>query len=103
MYLASSSEQEDSRSFPSTLPSWGERRSSRDVDASSIETSKRCSCNCSGSLRAIAAKALVCADKRQRVALELLESERVYVSHLSLLLKANISFNGSEAFPYGKR
>lgn len=40
----------------------------------------------------------VCTDKRQRVALELLESERVYVSHLSLLLKANISFNGSEAF-----
>lgn len=39
----------------------------------------------------------VCADKRQRVALELLESERVYVSHLSLLLKANITFNGSEA------
>ncbi|XP_053730182.1 rho guanine nucleotide exchange factor 33 isoform X2 [Synchiropus splendidus] len=37
------------------------------------------------------------ADKRQRAALELLESERVYVSHLSLLLKANISFNGSEA------
>ncbi|MED6292484.1 hypothetical protein CHARACLAT_000700, partial [Characodon lateralis] len=35
--------------------------------------------------------------KRQRAALELLESERVYVSHLSLLLKANISFNGSEA------
>lgn len=42
--------------------------------------------------------AFVCADKRQRVALDLLESERVYVSHLSLLLKANISFNGSEAF-----
>uniref|UniRef100_A0A674P5H2 DH domain-containing protein n=1 Tax=Takifugu rubripes TaxID=31033 RepID=A0A674P5H2_TAKRU len=41
---------------------------------------------------------ILCADKRQRVALELLESERVYVSHLSLLLKANISFNGSEAF-----
>ncbi|KAM7408380.1 hypothetical protein PAMA_002210 [Pampus argenteus] len=37
-------------------------------------------------------------NKRQRAALELLESERVYVSHLSLLLKANISFNGSEAF-----
>ncbi|XP_034538200.1 rho guanine nucleotide exchange factor 33 [Notolabrus celidotus] len=36
-------------------------------------------------------------NKRQRVALELLESERVYVSHLSLLLKANISFNGTEA------
>ncbi|KAF7644911.1 hypothetical protein LDENG_00213750 [Lucifuga dentata] len=35
-------------------------------------------------------------NKRQRAALELLESERVYVSHLSLLLKANISFNGSE-------
>lgn len=40
----------------------------------------------------------VCAGKRQRVALELLESERAYVSHLSLLLKANISFNGSDAF-----
>uniref|UniRef100_A0A3Q3AZA8 Rho guanine nucleotide exchange factor 33 n=2 Tax=Kryptolebias marmoratus TaxID=37003 RepID=A0A3Q3AZA8_KRYMA len=36
-------------------------------------------------------------NKRQKAALELLESERVYVSHLSLLLKANISFNGSEA------
>ncbi|TNM99482.1 hypothetical protein fugu_012515 [Takifugu bimaculatus] len=69
------SEQEDPRSCPSKFPSWGERRSSRDIDASSIET-----------------------NKRQRVALELLESERVYVSHLSLLLKANISFNGSEAF-----
>ncbi|XP_068597754.1 rho guanine nucleotide exchange factor 33 [Brachionichthys hirsutus] len=34
---------------------------------------------------------------RQKVALDLLESERVYVSNLSLLLKANISFNGSEA------
>lgn len=34
---------------------------------------------------------------RQKAALELLESERIYVSHLSLLLKANISFNGSEA------
>lgn len=39
----------------------------------------------------------LCAGKRQRAALELLESERFYVSHLSLLLKANISFNGSEA------
>ncbi|XP_041099482.1 rho guanine nucleotide exchange factor 33-like, partial [Polyodon spathula] len=35
--------------------------------------------------------------KRQNAALELLESERVYVSYLSLLLKANIHFNGSEA------
>ncbi|MBN3305985.1 ARG33 factor, partial [Amia calva] len=35
--------------------------------------------------------------KRQSAALELLESERVYVSYLSLLLKANITFNGSEA------
>ncbi|XP_068184361.1 rho guanine nucleotide exchange factor 33 isoform X2 [Antennarius striatus] len=34
---------------------------------------------------------------RQKVALDLLESERVYVSNLSLLLKANISFNGSDA------
>ncbi|CAL8367820.1 unnamed protein product [Gadus morhua 'NCC'] len=36
-------------------------------------------------------------NSRQRASLELLESERVYVSYLSLLLKANISFNGSEA------
>ncbi|KAG7492937.1 hypothetical protein MATL_G00019640 [Megalops atlanticus] len=36
-------------------------------------------------------------NKRQTAALELLESERVYVSYLSLLLKANITFNGSEA------
>ncbi|XP_056120313.1 rho guanine nucleotide exchange factor 33 isoform X1 [Rhinichthys klamathensis goyatoka] len=34
--------------------------------------------------------------QRPTAALELLESERVYVSYLSLLLKANISFNGSE-------
>ncbi|KAG2467059.1 ARG33 factor, partial [Polypterus senegalus] len=34
--------------------------------------------------------------KRQMAALEILESERAYVSHLSLLLKANIAFNGSE-------
>lgn len=34
--------------------------------------------------------------QRQAAALDLLESERVYVSYLSLLLKANISFNGSE-------
>ncbi|KAJ8377612.1 hypothetical protein AAFF_G00255700 [Aldrovandia affinis] len=35
--------------------------------------------------------------ERQTAALELLESERIYVSYLSLLLKANITFNGSEA------
>ncbi|XP_030643194.1 rho guanine nucleotide exchange factor 33 [Chanos chanos] len=35
--------------------------------------------------------------QRQTAALELLESERVYVSYLSLLLKANITFNGSES------
>ncbi|XP_028844068.1 rho guanine nucleotide exchange factor 33 isoform X2 [Denticeps clupeoides] len=35
--------------------------------------------------------------KRQTAALELLESERVYISYLSLLLKANITFNGSES------
>lgn len=51
---------------------WGERKSSRDEGDNKN-------------------------NKRQRAALELLESERVYVSHLSLLLKANISFNGSEA------
>ncbi|KAG5855542.1 hypothetical protein ANANG_G00050140 [Anguilla anguilla] len=42
--------------------------------------------------------------KRYAAALELLESERQYVSHLSLLLKANITFNGAEAIhPKGKR
>ncbi|XP_057199468.1 rho guanine nucleotide exchange factor 33 isoform X2 [Triplophysa rosa] len=35
--------------------------------------------------------------QRQAAALELLESERLYVSYLSLLLKANITFNGSES------
>ncbi|MCI4382304.1 hypothetical protein PGIGA_G00013530 [Pangasianodon gigas] len=34
--------------------------------------------------------------QRQVAALELLESERVYVSYLSLLLKANITYNGCE-------
>ncbi|KAK7902120.1 hypothetical protein WMY93_018889 [Mugilogobius chulae] len=53
---------------------WGERKNSRDEGDS---TNKN--------------------HKRQRASLELLESERVYVSHLSLLLKANISFNGSDA------
>ncbi|XP_061079532.1 rho guanine nucleotide exchange factor 33 [Conger conger] len=42
--------------------------------------------------------------RRYAAALELLESERLHVSHLSLLLKANITFNGSEAVhPKGKR
>lgn len=41
MYSASVSEQEDPRSCPSKFPSWGERRSSRDIDASTMETSKR--------------------------------------------------------------
>lgn len=40
VYLASISEQEDPRSCPSKVPSWGERRSSRDTDAPSIDTSK---------------------------------------------------------------
>ncbi|KAG7511645.1 rho guanine nucleotide exchange factor 33 [Solea senegalensis] len=63
----------------SMSPTWGERKSSRDdVDTLSSQTEN---------------------NKRQRAALELLESERVYVSHLSLLLKANISFNGSEGLP----
>lgn len=105
VHSASISEQDDPRSRPSKFPSWGERSSSRDADASSIETSRRKTiqmfpqllwlfrCDCD-----LGFGALVHADKRQRVALELLESERVYVSHLSLLLKANISFNGSEAF-----
>ncbi|CAJ1066713.1 rho guanine nucleotide exchange factor 33 [Xyrichtys novacula] len=74
----SSSDQEaQQRGFLSKTPAWGERKSSRD----DTETSNNPTEN----------------NKRQRVALELLESERVYVSHLSLLLKANISFNGTEA------
>ncbi|XP_040035416.2 rho guanine nucleotide exchange factor 33 isoform X1 [Gasterosteus aculeatus] len=66
------SEQEAQRGCPSKPTAWGERRDSRDE----AETGN---------------------SRRQRVALELLESERLYVSHLSLLLKANITFNGSEA------
>ncbi|XP_041804093.1 rho guanine nucleotide exchange factor 33 [Chelmon rostratus] len=69
--------QQQQRGCPSTSPAWGDRRNSRE----DTETPNNLSEN----------------NKRQRVALELLESERVYVSHLSLLLKANISFNGSEA------
>ncbi|XP_056333372.1 rho guanine nucleotide exchange factor 33 [Danio aesculapii] len=52
-------------------PVWRERKNSRELNNSTIT-------------------------QRQAAALELLESERVYVSYLSLLLKANISFNGSE-------
>ncbi|KAM8859335.1 rho guanine nucleotide exchange factor 33 isoform 1-T1 [Spinachia spinachia] len=64
--------QQQQRGCPSKSTAWGERRDSRDE----AETGN---------------------SRRQPVALELLESERVYVSHLSLLLKANITFNGSEA------
>ncbi|KAM9345415.1 rho guanine nucleotide exchange factor 33 [Symphorus nematophorus] len=70
-------QQQQQRGCQSKSPGWGERKSSRDdTDTPNSPTEN---------------------NKRQRVALELLESERVYVSHLSLLLKANISFNGSEA------
>ncbi|KAE8281044.1 Rho guanine nucleotide exchange factor 33 [Larimichthys crocea] len=69
--------QQQQRGCRSKSPAWGERKNSRD----DTETPNSPTEN----------------SKRQRVALELLESERVYVSHLSLLLKANISFNGSEA------
>ncbi|XP_044070879.1 rho guanine nucleotide exchange factor 33 isoform X2 [Siniperca chuatsi] len=76
--------QQQQRGCPSKSPAWGERKNSRD----DTETPNSPTEN----------------SKRQRVALELLESERVYVSHLSLLLKANISFNGSEALtPKDKR
>ncbi|XP_042358714.1 rho guanine nucleotide exchange factor 33 [Plectropomus leopardus] len=69
--------QQQQKGCPSKSPAWGERKGSRDdTEAANSPTEN---------------------NKRQRVALELLESERVYVSHLSLLLKANISFNGSEA------
>ncbi|XP_072246434.1 uncharacterized protein arhgef33 [Leuresthes tenuis] len=68
--------QQQQRSCSSKSPVWGERsRDETNIPDSQAEN-----------------------NKRQRAALELLESERVYVSHLSLLLKANISFNGSETF-----
>ncbi|XP_041645860.1 rho guanine nucleotide exchange factor 33 isoform X3 [Cheilinus undulatus] len=73
----SDQEAQQQRGFLSKTPAWGEMKTSRD----DTETSNNPTEN----------------NKRQRVALELLESERVYVSHLSLLLKANISFNGTEA------
>ncbi|XP_029305832.1 rho guanine nucleotide exchange factor 33 isoform X2 [Cottoperca gobio] len=69
--------QQQQRNCPSRSPAWSERRSSRDDSEKPNSPTE--------------------SNKRQGVALELLESERVYVSHLSLLLKANISFNGSEA------
>ncbi|XP_022054184.2 rho guanine nucleotide exchange factor 33 [Acanthochromis polyacanthus] len=65
------------RVCPPRSPLWGDRNSSRDETETHSSPPEN--------------------NKRQRAALELLESERVYVSHLSLLLKANISFNGSEA------
>ncbi|KTF94792.1 hypothetical protein cypCar_00000538 [Cyprinus carpio] len=55
-------------------PVWRERKNSRDLKEQNNST----------------------ITQRQTAALELLESERAYVSYLSLLLKANISFNGSE-------
>ncbi|KAM4729834.1 uncharacterized protein arhgef33 isoform 3-T3 [Anableps anableps] len=72
---ASTSDQEAQQQQKS--PTWGEKTNSRDQMEISTNQNEN--------------------NKRQRAALELLESERVYVSHLSLLLKANISFNGSEA------
>ncbi|XP_056624123.1 rho guanine nucleotide exchange factor 33 isoform X3 [Triplophysa dalaica] len=56
-------------------PLWRERRNSRDLTEQNISS----------------------LTQRQAAALELLESERLYVSYLSLLLKANITFNGSES------
>ncbi|XP_053489577.1 rho guanine nucleotide exchange factor 33-like isoform X1 [Ictalurus furcatus] len=70
-----SSEQDASgfRTHPKA-PLWRERRESRDqTEQNSQDMSQR-----------------------QVAALELLESERVYVSYLSLLLKANITYNGCE-------
>ncbi|KAK9541166.1 hypothetical protein VZT92_001231 [Zoarces viviparus] len=73
----SEQEAQQQRGCRSKSPAWGERKTSRDDTETPHSQTEN--------------------NKRQRVALELLESERVYVSHLSLLLKANISFNGSEA------
>ncbi|XP_074531322.1 rho guanine nucleotide exchange factor 33 isoform X2 [Halichoeres trimaculatus] len=67
-------QQQQQRGFLSKTPAWKNSRDDTETSNSPTEN-----------------------NKRQRVALELLESERVYVSHLSLLLKANISFNGTEA------
>nr|XP_055027751.1 rho guanine nucleotide exchange factor 33 isoform X1 [Misgurnus anguillicaudatus] len=57
------------------LPVWRERKSSKDLTEQNNSS----------------------LTQRQAAALELLESERLYVSYLSLLLKANISYNGSES------
>ncbi|XP_024284432.2 rho guanine nucleotide exchange factor 33 isoform X2 [Oncorhynchus tshawytscha] len=75
----SNSEQEAASGLPqmgqSMSPVWTESKESRnDTDAQSASEN----------------------NKRQMAALELLESERVYVSYLSLLLKANITFNTTE-------
>ncbi|XP_035597639.1 rho guanine nucleotide exchange factor 33-like isoform X3 [Oncorhynchus keta] len=75
----SNSEQEAASGLPqrgqSKSPVWTESKESRDdTDAQSASEN----------------------NKRQIAALELLESERVYVSYLSLLLKANITFNSTE-------
>ncbi|XP_061645116.1 rho guanine nucleotide exchange factor 33 isoform X3 [Phyllopteryx taeniolatus] len=74
---STSEQQKQQRCCWSRNPAWGgDRNGSEDTDAS-------------GNLKDNGL--------RQKAALELLESERIYVSHLSLLLKANITFNGSEA------
>ncbi|XP_014184678.1 rho guanine nucleotide exchange factor 33 isoform X2 [Haplochromis burtoni] len=75
--------------FPNTQSSGSPPRSTTSTQTSTSEQDQQRSCPETNSQTEI--------NKRQRAALELLESERVYVSHLSLLLKANISFNGSEA------
>ncbi|XP_006784033.1 rho guanine nucleotide exchange factor 33 [Neolamprologus brichardi] len=75
--------------FPNTQSSVSPPRSTTSTQTSTSEQDQQRSCPETNSQTEI--------NKRQRAALELLESERVYVSHLSLLLKANISFNGSEA------
>ncbi|XP_030298029.1 rho guanine nucleotide exchange factor 33 isoform X2 [Sparus aurata] len=78
-------QQQQQRGCRSKSPAWVDRKNSRDDGETTANIPAE-------------------NNKRQRVALELLESERVYVSHLSLLLKANISFNGSEALtPKDKR
>ncbi|XP_030603316.1 rho guanine nucleotide exchange factor 33 isoform X2 [Archocentrus centrarchus] len=77
--------------FFSNLPSSGSpQRSTTSTQTSTSEQEQQRSCPATPNSQTEI-------NKRQRAALELLESERVYVSHLSLLLKANISFNGSEA------
>ncbi|KAG9338053.1 hypothetical protein JZ751_027129 [Albula glossodonta] len=106
---------------PPKVPMWGEQKDSTDgqtsqdsglfdlswlllgslrqLDSSGrkLKTDECAVCEFNGSDEEREMAQVIALKSRQNAALELLESERVYVSYLSLLLKANINFNGSEA------